>query len=54
VSGPTVKVWDVDTGRERASFRREMHTHWCDVWFTPNGLVLVSCHQALVKLWDVP
>ena len=58
----SVKLWDVNTGRERASFLPEGHSvekpvpwsTWCDVWSTPDGLVLVSRDQCLVKLWDVP
>lgn len=61
VSG-SVKLWDANTGRERASFRAEGHSrekpvpwsNWCDVWSTPDGLVLVSRNQYFVKLWDVP
>jgi len=60
--GGSVKLWDVNTGRERASFLPEGHPRekpiqwstWCDVWSTPDGLVLVSRNQYLVKLWDAP
>jgi WD40 repeat protein len=47
-----IKLWDAQTGQERASFRDHASGVWC-VAFSPDGKTLVSGGRE-IKVWDVP
>jgi WD40 repeat protein len=49
----TVKLWDVRTGKERASLKGHTGGVSC-VTYSPDGKTLASgSYDATIKLWDV-
>ena len=49
----TIKLWDVQTGRERAAIKGHRGTIW-SVAFSPDGKTLASgSHDKTIKLWNV-